>query len=476
MIPEEKCIALLKTPASPNNSSGDEAETASSIAKPGGSRKRPQEDPVEDAGARENLHRKRLRGGSVEKSVTVKRSPEKVTSQVEKSPLQEETKKLQSVIEVPETEQPPKPLQVERQRQNNDCVMTRPANFDKMGKSGDQVKLIANYFEVIRKLTSAFRLYRVDFNPPLENSKVTRALLKTKEPELGAYLFDGTMLFTTKKLPNDTIKISGVGFLDSSEKYDVTIAFVRDVEPWEPLVFQLYNIILRKAQQLVGFDLLGRHYFDKEGSVGIAQWKLELWPGFVAVMRQQEENVMLRVDLTFKALRTENVFQQMREIRNNYPEDFQRKCEEEIVGAIVMTRYNRRTYKVNGIEWTKTPMSTFPSRRAKKEGEDEMPLITFKEYFTHKHHAAININNQPMLIAKPKKKDFRRDGENVEILLVPELCFRTGLTQDMRENFQLMKQMAEHLHQSPVERLRRIRGFIQRLTGSDQVRLRLMSH
>ncbi len=34
-----------------------------------------------------------------------------------------------------------------------------------------------------------------------------------------------------------------------------------------------------------------------------------------------------------------------------------------LVGQIVMTMYNNRTYKVSSIAWDKTPTSTFPVRR-----------------------------------------------------------------------------------------------------------------
>lgn len=40
-----------------------------------------------------------------------------------------------------------------------------------------------------------------------------------------------------------------------------------------------------------------------------------------------------------------------------------------------------------------------------------------------------------MLISNVKKKELRGGAESQEVLLVPELCFATGLTEEMRANY-----------------------------------------
>lgn len=53
---------------------------------------------------------------------------------------------------------------------------------------------------------------------------------------------------------------------------------------------------------------------------------------------------------------------------------------------------------------------------------------------------SIKDGQQPLLISRPKQRD-RATGENREMLLclVPELAYMTGLTDDMRQNFRVMK-------------------------------------
>lgn len=44
-----------------------------------------------------------------------------------------------------------------------------------------------------------------------------------------------------------------------------------------------------------------------------------------------------------------------RESKPNFRDD----CVKELVGSIVITRYNNRTYRVDDIEWDKSPNDTF---------------------------------------------------------------------------------------------------------------------
>lgn len=53
--------------------------------------------------------------------------------------------------------------------------------------------------------------------------------------------------------------------------------------------------------------------------------------------------------------------------------------------------------------------------------------------------------------------------ENVDVLvyLVPELCSPTGLTDDMRSNFKLMKEVTNLTCISPLKRQTALREFIR---------------
>eukprot|EP00300_Choanocystis_sp_HF-7_P007998 c15637_g1_i2.p1 GENE.c15637_g1_i2~~c15637_g1_i2.p1 ORF type:complete len:484 (+),score=135.25 c15637_g1_i2:311-1762(+) len=54
-----------------------------------------------------------------------------------------------------------------------------------------------------------------------------------------------------------------------------------------------------------------------------------------------------------------------------------------------------------------------------------------------------------------------------EILLVPECCCMTGLTDDMIQNFQLMKDIGEHTRVGPNDRVQSYMDFRQKIEGAD---------
>lgn len=70
--------------------------------------------------------------------------------------------------------------------------------------------------------------------------------------------------------------------------------------------------------------------------------------------------------------------------------------------------------------------------------------VTATPYFTCRTQYGLSIRdaNQPLLISRPKQLD-RASGEKREALLciIPELSYMTGLTDDMRQNFKVMKVM-----------------------------------
>lgn len=341
-------------------------------------------------------------------------------------------------------------------------VRSREAGFDKTGSSGNKVKFYANYFLLQTKKNVEFRLYTVEFSPEIEHIPKRKALLRLKEPELSSYLFDGVQLFTTNELAPGVMKLEASFPEEPQNVWKIQISFIRLCDPLEPVVTQLYNVLMKKAQSMLNLTLLGRSYFDSTAKVKISNHRLELWPGYLTSMRQMEKDVLLNVDLTWKVCRTEDIFSQIKSIRQQYPENFREECERQIVGTIVMTNYNKLTYKVNGIAWQKRPTDTFSITR-KKVSTD----ITFVEYYK-KRGVQIQELAQPMLISHATKRDIRR-GDTGDRILVPETCFQTGLSDEMRANFRLMKDLGEHLHMAPQKRILKLVEFMKSMVENRDV-------
>lgn len=56
-----------------------------------------------------------------------------------------------------------------------------------------------------------------------------------------------------------------------------------------------------------------------------------------------------------------------------------------------------------------------------------------------------------------------QDEEPQPVNLVPELCYPTGYTEEMRKNFNLMRDVAQFKRVGPAQRVQRLLQFNQRL-------------
>ena len=232
---------------------------------------------------------------------------------------------------------------------------------------------------------------------------------------------------------------------------------VGQVSPGDVQYLQFYNIIVRSCLQLLEFEELGRHFYDRHAAVSMPHHRLELWPGYITTLRNYEHNLMLCVEVTHKVLRLDNCLS----VISHYRRDRNQRqiVGDELIGSIVMTHYNRKTYRVDDIDWVKNPRSSF---------EQKGKMVTLAEYYETKYQLRISDMDQPLLVSRPKKRDVHR-GEDGPILLIPELCQLTGLSEAIRKNYQTMKELSTYLQQPPDRRVHNIENFMQRLRGSPEV-------
>ena len=69
------------------------------------------------------------------------------------------------------------------------------------GTEGSSIEVQSNYFHLTKRPDIKLLQYRVDFTPEIEHPGVQKALVRVHEPIIGKYIFDGTLLYNTKKLP-----------------------------------------------------------------------------------------------------------------------------------------------------------------------------------------------------------------------------------------------------------------------------------
>lgn len=130
-----------------------------------------------------------------------------------------------------------------------------------------------------------------------------------------------------------------------------------------------------------------------------------------------------------------------------------------IVGSVVITRYNNKTYRIDDIAWDMDPSQKFMT----KKGE-----ITFAAYYEERYlndegkPLRVSQMGQPLLVVNASARD-KRAGRTDGIVLVPEFCYMTGISDEMRSDRSLMVEMSSKTRLSPAERISRISEFIKRL-------------
>lgn len=146
---------------------------------------------------------------------------------------------------------------------------TRPdAMQSKKGTSGTSMNLTANYFKMLAKSDWDIFQYRVDFSPDIEDTRLKKALLRRQKAEIGGNLFDGTMIFTCKRMSVDEITTK---FETGADRVESTVQIrfreVGVVSRTDQRMLQIYNLILRRAMDGLKLSLLGRNYYDSKAAV-----------------------------------------------------------------------------------------------------------------------------------------------------------------------------------------------------------------
>ena len=143
---------------------------------------------------------------------------------------------------------------------------------------------------------------------------------------------------------------------------------------------------------LIVVNFIYGKYF--QNSVKLANHKLEIWPGYVTSIRQHEDQILLCCEVTCKVLRTDTVYEQIQEIQKRAPGNFRASVEKALLGSIVITRYNNKTYRIDEIAWDKTPTEEFEGRNGEKQ--------SLQKYYAERYNKSIRDPKQPLVITMPK--------------------------------------------------------------------------
>uniref|UniRef100_A0A1B0GJP8 Uncharacterized protein n=2 Tax=Lutzomyia longipalpis TaxID=7200 RepID=A0A1B0GJP8_LUTLO len=316
----------------------------------------------------------------------------------------------------------------------SDVIVTRPLTLNtKKGSSGDVITIVANYFRVLRSPNWTIYKYRVDFAPDVEILGQRKGIMRRQIERLGAFQFDGTMIFSPFKYQNDPMVL--VDRNERDETIQITIRLVGELMPTDGTYMHLLNLIMRNT---------------------IESLNMQLWPGFATSIRQHERDIMICTEVTHKVIRMESCYQVM--AQSGRDED---SIKRNLIGQRVVTEYNNLTYRIDDVDFSLSPCSEFE----KKSGEK----ISFIQYFRDRYNVTIRDTRQPMLVSRAKARDIKAGRPEI-VNLVPELCRLTGLTDQQRNDFRLMRDMAQHTRIGPDMRIRRFLDLNRRIQNEQKAK------
>lgn len=138
--------------------------------------------------------------------------------------------------------------------------------FNFQGSTGQPIRLLCNYFQLLQAGKWGLNQYRVDFNPDVDHTGQRKGYMKTAMQDvLNGYLFDGTVMYTPARLHPDPLE--KIVQSDSGENIRVTVRLVSDLEWGDRAYLQLFNLIIRKCLTYMKLQLVGRDYYDPNAKV-----------------------------------------------------------------------------------------------------------------------------------------------------------------------------------------------------------------
>uniref|UniRef100_A0A9J7YR26 Piwi-like protein 2 n=1 Tax=Cyprinus carpio carpio TaxID=630221 RepID=A0A9J7YR26_CYPCA len=331
--------------------------------------------------------------------------------------------------------------------------------LQKIGTKGSPVSIGSNYIPICCKNEAVFQ-YHVTFTPNVESVGMRFGMMKEHRPTTGEVVaFDGSILYLPKRL-EEVVHLKAERKTDNQE-IDIKIQLTKILPPSSDLCIPFYNVVLRRVMKLLGLKLVGRNHYDPNAVVILGKHRLQVWPGYSTSIKHTDGGLYLIVDVSHKVLRNDSVLDVMNLIYQGSRESFQDECTKEFVGSIVITRYNNRTYRIDDIEWSKSPKDTFTLA--------DGTVTTFVDYYRKNYGITIKELDQPLLIHRPKERS--KPGGKVitgEILLLPELSFMTGIPEKMRKDFRAMKDLTMHINVGAEQHTQSLKQLLHNINSNNE--------
>ncbi|XP_003704269.1 argonaute 3 [Megachile rotundata] len=329
-----------------------------------------------------------------------------------------------------------------------------PQPISRQGTGGKPIQLSANYIDFKLDPEKQLYNYEVKFNPDIDSRPLRRKLLNQHLETLGrTRVFDGVTLFLPYKLKQEKTIFESAHPMDGT-KVLLTIIYKKIQSMSENIPF--FNVLLGRVMRALCLIRIGQHNFNPKGIHSIPMHKLEVWPGYVTTINEYEGGLKLCIDARHRVMRTETVRDMMITFGNK--PNFKDAITKELIGMSVFTRYNNKTYRIDDIAWDKNPTYEF------EKGNEKISLLN---YYKLHWNLEIKDSKQPLLVHCAKTKLPTGGKQEQLILLVPELCHTASLSDSIRSDFRIMKDLDAVTKMSPNARRDVVRHFVQEIQNNE---------
>lgn len=164
-----------------------------------------------------------------------------------------------------------------------------------------------------------------------------------------------------------------------------------------------------------------------------------------------ESGLFLRAGVKNKFINGKTCWEKIKELQREYKNgEYMRAVTEFFKNRSVMTTYgNFRVYIVDTVSFDLTVTNKFIIM---KDKDGVLNEISLEKYYKDQYDKTISVVDQPLLVSYKKTSS----GNNEPIYLIPELCYLTGMDDDMRSNEGLKKNMTRGTKITPKEKMDRI--------------------
>lgn len=318
-----------------------------------------------------------------------------------------------------------------------------------MDRPKREVQLYCNFFKLdFNVMMYQYRLDLADQVEPAQRQEIIKKILRENKEQLRKVLGESFLILNWCIYSYSTSETLTL----TSGDHKLDIVQVAKLSPGDDICRNVLGRLIKLLQERVKLKKVGRKLFDPSLAVTVDQ--LEVWPGYSTALVQNANLNLLNIDSVSKVITNTSVLDVMNKVRQQSSGNVEEALNVEMTGKSIMTRYNRRIYRVDGVLLNRTSNDSFML--------DNGTSVTFSQYYQDKYKLAITAN-QPLLRHVDKKTQK-------EVLLIPELCVMTGLNDQQRADRGLMTRMDEVIKPGASEKLKKSQHLIKTLMAQDTTR------